>query len=96
MAEKTEKKKILKKKKKETKTPEKKEVEKYPEPTAEEVAGSCLGETEANAIKYIEEKKYKARVVRRDNEHFMCTCDFDLSRINLVIILDTVTASYLG
>lgn len=62
----------------------------------EAFAATVIGMSESEAIAVIEAEGYVARVVARDGEHFMVTEDYSVTRINLVVVDDTVTEATVG
>lgn len=44
-----------------------------------------IGMTEDAAVKMVEASGLTARITGRDDESFICTCDYRLDRINFVI-----------
>ena len=62
----------------------------------EAFAPTVIGMSESEAIAAIEAEGYVARVVARDGEYFMVTEDYSVTRINLVVVDDTVTEATVG
>lgn len=62
----------------------------------EAFAATVIGMSESEAIAAIEAEGYVARVVARDGEYFMVTEDYSVTRINLVVVDDTVTEATVG
>ena len=62
----------------------------------EAFAATVIGMSESDAIAAIEAEGYVARVVARDGEYFMVTEDYSVTRINLVVVDDTVTEATVG
>ena len=70
-----------------------------PSSTAPAVAAEVIGMTEEDAIQTIEgisSEQLTARVVRRDDESYAVTKDYNLSRINLEIDNGIVTKTSIG
>jgi hypothetical protein len=63
---------------------------------SEVFAATLIGMTEDAAIAAIVAEGLTARVVARNGENFMVTEDYSVSRINLVIDNDVVTAATVG
>lgn len=57
---------------------------------------SVLGKTEEEARAFLNENGVKHRVVRKDDENYIVTCDFDDKRANLEFDNDVVTYCYNG
>lgn len=56
-----------------------------------------IGLTEEEAIKKIQaDGVFTARVMERNGESFFGTCDYDTTRINLIIEESKVAKAYLG
>lgn len=55
-----------------------------------------LGKTEEEARLFLNENDVKHRVVRKDDEYYIVTCDFDDNRANLEFDNDVVTYCYNG
>lgn len=70
-----------------------------PSETAQAVAAEVIGMPEAEAIATIEgisSEQLTARVVRRDDENYVVTMDYELNRINLEIDNGMVTKTSIG
>jgi heat shock protein HslJ len=63
---------------------------------AEALAASVIGMTEAEAKRTVEEAGYVFRVVSRDGVSFPITEDYSVTRINVTVVKDLVTESYVG
>jgi heat shock protein HslJ len=63
---------------------------------AEALAASVIGMTEAEAQRTVEEAGYVFRVVSRDGVSFPITEDYSVTRINVTVVKNLVTESYVG
>jgi heat shock protein HslJ len=63
---------------------------------AEALAASVIGLTEAEAQRTVEEAGYSFRVVSRDGVGLAITEDYSVTRINVSVVADRVTDSYVG
>jgi len=55
-----------------------------------------VGKTEEEARKFCEENKFKFRIVKKDGQNFLGTCDYRLDRVNVEIKDGIVTVAKLG
>ncbi len=55
-----------------------------------------IGKTEEEARKFCEENKFKFRIVKKDGQNFLGTCDYCLDRVNVEIKDGIVTGARLG
>lgn len=64
--------------------------------SAEETANYLIGQTEDEVNAFLPYCSYDRRTVRKDEAHYVITCDLKLDRLNLEFDNGVVTKCYLG